>query len=259
MIRILTAEDFEYIKNLFDESLEDYTLVYDTIIDNGFKNEDVVVYGEFDGSEMVSLLLHNYHNISYYAAEVRDVTCYEKLLEGLDYGKVTCESKFANKFQEIIDFDEVEESWFGFLYQDISANFEDDSISFDCLNDTPELIDESYFERLIVEDEGIIDRATHIANGSGPQKIFCLSRNGKAISTAMIVMVQSNSAIVHGVITSKDERRKGLAGFLLSHIASSLFKDKKRMYLFYSNPVARKLYLKLGTKEVGSWSVMYRD
>ncbi len=259
MLRILTFEDMKLIDHLFGDRLEDYTLVYDTIIDNGFKNDDVVVYGELEGNDLVSLLLHNHNNLTYFSSEVREVACYKKLLDELEYGKVTCESQFAVKFQDLIDFDEVEDSWFGYLHANLNPVHDDDSIRFDCLNDTPELITDDYFELSIAEDEGIVGRATHIANGNGPQKMYCLSRNGKAISTAMIVMVQSHSAIVHGVITCIDERRKGLAGFLLGHIGTSLFEDGKKMYLFYSNPIARNLYLKLGTREVGSWNVMYLD
>lgn len=63
-----------------------------------------------------------------------------------------------------------------------------------------------------------------------------------------------DSLILSKVITDANHRGKGYGKQLISFVINEYIKQDKKVYLFYNNPIARKLYQSLNITEYGEWT-----
>lgn len=81
--------------------------------------------------------------------------------------------------------------------------------------------------------------------------------NGRMISTASTSAENSESAMVVGVATAKGFRGKGYASAVVSALCKDCFaRGKKYLCLFYSNPVAGRIYNRIGFQELGEYGML---
>ena len=81
--------------------------------------------------------------------------------------------------------------------------------------------------------------------------------NGRMISTASTSAENSESAMVVGVATAKEFRGKGYASAVVSALCKDCFaRGKKYLCLFYSNPVAGRIYNRIGFQELGEYGML---
>ena len=79
---------------------------------------------------------------------------------------------------------------------------------------------------------------------------------GKMISTVSTTAETTKSAMVVAVATDKNHRKKGYASFLMKALMNLYFEEKhKTLCLFYDNPEAGKIYLRLGFETMGMWTL----
>lgn len=79
---------------------------------------------------------------------------------------------------------------------------------------------------------------------------------GRVVASAKTTAENSLSAMVVGVATHPEHRRRGLATRLVTHLCRELLAEGKRPCLFYDNPEAAGIYRRLGFADIGIW-VMY--
>jgi len=79
------------------------------------------------------------------------------------------------------------------------------------------------------------------------------------IMTACVSTTAENSlsAMIVGVCTRKEFRRKGLATAIMQKLFKEVLNEGKVLCLFYDNPDAGRIYKRLGFKDIGKWT-MYR-
>jgi predicted GNAT family acetyltransferase len=80
---------------------------------------------------------------------------------------------------------------------------------------------------------------------------------GQMISAASTAAENSMSAMIVGVCTLPEHRRKGLASLCMTVLCQELVNEKRTPCLFYDNPSAGKIYKRLGFHDFGLWN-MYR-
>ncbi len=81
--------------------------------------------------------------------------------------------------------------------------------------------------------------------------------NGRMVSTASTSAENSESAMIVGVATAKEFRGKGYASAVVSALCQDCFvRGKKYICLFYSNPVAGKIYNRIGFQELGEYGML---
>lgn len=81
--------------------------------------------------------------------------------------------------------------------------------------------------------------------------------NGRMISTASTSAENSESAMVVGVATAKEFRGKGYASAVVSALCKDCFaRGKSYICLFYSNPVAGRIYNRIGFQELGEYGML---
>lgn len=82
--------------------------------------------------------------------------------------------------------------------------------------------------------------------------------NGIATSTVATTAETTKSAMIVGVATHKQHRHQGLASTLMISLMKRYFEKGKELCLFYDNPAAGKIYLRLGFEYMGMWGLFER-
>lgn len=81
--------------------------------------------------------------------------------------------------------------------------------------------------------------------------------DGRLIATASTSAENSESAMVVGVATAIDCRGKGYASAVVSALCWDCFeRGKKYLCLFYDNPVAGRIYNRIGFQELGQYGML---
>ena len=77
------------------------------------------------------------------------------------------------------------------------------------------------------------------------------------VSTVATTAETTKNAMVVGVATLTDYRKQGYASQLMISLMKEYFYNKKKnLCLFYDNPEAGKIYIRLGFKDIGKWVMM---
>lgn len=86
-----------------------------------------------------------------------------------------------------------------------------------------------------------------------------LEEDNKMIATVATTAETTTSAMVVSVATDPLYRNRGLATVLMKELMRIyLYEKKKELCLFYDNPSAGKIYLRLGFEYLGSWDMFKR-
>ena len=92
---------------------------------------------------------------------------------------------------------------------------------------------------------------------SNTSRTYFTSENDVITSCVSTAAENSMSAMIVGVCTRKEYRRKGLATSIMENLFQDVLAEGKSLCLFYDNPDAGRIYKRLGFKEIGMWT-MYR-
>ncbi len=87
----------------------------------------------------------------------------------------------------------------------------------------------------------------------GCKRVFLAMEGDQAVSMAMTTVERSKYAMVVSVCTRAEYRGRGYAGALMTALCEELEQEGKTAVLFYSNPVAGRIYASLGFEEIGRW------
>lgn len=81
--------------------------------------------------------------------------------------------------------------------------------------------------------------------------------DGRLIAIASTSAENSESAMVVGVATAAECREKGYASAVVSALCRNCFeRGKKYLCLFYDNPVAGRIYNRIGFREMGQYGML---
>lgn len=82
-------------------------------------------------------------------------------------------------------------------------------------------------------------------------------RGSRIVSCALINVEGAEAGLIGGVYTLPEMRGRGYAAACVSALCRDLQADGKMPCLFYENPIAGRVYRRLGFTEAGQWSVLY--
>lgn len=84
--------------------------------------------------------------------------------------------------------------------------------------------------------------------------------NDIMVSTVASTAETTKNAMVVAVATLKEYREKGYASILMHALMDLYINHKKKdLCLFYDNPKAGKIYLRLGFKNIGTWDMCEKE
>lgn len=85
-----------------------------------------------------------------------------------------------------------------------------------------------------------------------------VGRHAARISACALLNMESHDAgLIGGVFTSAAARGRGYAAACTAALSLDLQADGKLPCLFYENPIAGRVYRRLGFEEIGQWGVLY--
>jgi uncharacterized protein len=87
----------------------------------------------------------------------------------------------------------------------------------------------------------------------GVSRSFFVKEDGKMVSTASTTAENTLSAMVVGVATLENYKKKGYATQCMVKLCKQLLAENKELCLFYDNPEAGAIYKRIGFKDIGFW------
>ncbi len=259
-VRRLTAADHTEVLALFGKEADHYHFLLDDLKWNGYAGEQFLVFGEMESGRLVSLLLNNFNNLTYYSPDDREPEAYRHILEQLSFAKVSGPDRLVERICKNLTPATSILSRMGMVKQAIPLSDSPDTAV--CTITTREELREQYrlllsaaeYTSLSGDEEGYISREWNRLNSSTDRTVY-LRLDGRMVASASTFHERQHSALITGVVTHPDYRNKGYAAQVLAALFNQLLQEGRFPYLFYTNPAARSVYLRAGMKEICPWRV----
>ncbi len=262
MIRILNENDrLSVLKYLYLESDFNIFAIGD-IETYGFNEPFMQVYGEFNSeNNFQSILLFYRENVIYYSHVNSFNIEYLNILDQHTFKFVSGKEELLERiYPHLFNFNKQR------MYYCSIAEFDHQK---DVTKDIRELTTEEEFSDLYellimikefkVQDQRKDDFISSKMKSRDMSKTVGIYENGTLVATAATTAETTRSAMVVGVATHINHRKKGYASTLINYLADHFINDlNKSLSLFYDNPEAGSIYHKIGFIDIGKW-VMYHQ
>ena len=93
---------------------------------------------------------------------------------------------------------------------------------------------------------------------SKAERNYFVENEEEIISLASTTAENSVSAMIVGVCTKEEYRKRGYVSAILFKLLTNLFTEKKIVCLFYDNPEAGKIYKRNGFEDIGIWRMLIK-
>ncbi|MHA1819602.1 MAG: GNAT family N-acetyltransferase [Promethearchaeota archaeon] len=88
---------------------------------------------------------------------------------------------------------------------------------------------------------------------NGGKRVYILLLDGRIVSSAATAIESTKSAMIGGVFSMKGQRHKGFAMKIIMELCQDLINEEIIPCLFYENPEAGRIYLKMGFEVLGKY------
>lgn len=260
----LTEKDKEKVLAYVAKEPEYNIFIYGDLYNLGVNKEPVSTFAFMDGEKYDSIILKYFDNYVFYSdRENYDAKAVAKFLNGK---KITCISgkydvvaKLAPYLSELSLKETYLSSCEKVVYEySLPA---DVTVKRLLPENAADIV--SVFSKVTEFAESQkgeeADRIEELAfgiekNGDIGYGIF---KDGEMISVAKTTAENDISAMVVGVATLEEYRKKGYASAMVARVCEESLKlGKKFICLFYDNPEAGKIYRKIGFKEIGKYAML---
>ncbi|WP_062107457.1 GNAT family N-acetyltransferase [Bacillus niameyensis] len=259
----LTSSNHKEVIRLFGAEIDNYQFIINDLVTQNYQGEHLKVFGEYDeNGNLVSILLNNFNNVTYYSNTDRDVDGYKEILKTLTFSKLSGPSKLMSKFIPYINVKSDTLSHMGVVkniavtrkYPDIAIKTVQTGKEIGMQYDLFLLTDE-FIGSLPKSKSDYIKQESDRLKNTKDRTVY-ISMNNEMVSSAATIREGEKSAIIIGVFTNPKFRGKGYGTEVLIGLFDMLLNEGKYPYLFHSNPVARNVYKNLGMTEVCEWRVL---
>lgn len=261
MLRKCTAKDEKMLKKYLEQEQEYNTFLLADIATYGFENQCQDVWMEWEEDTCKGVYLRFYTNLLVYSKEDGlQQSSIQTILKSFPVFVIMGKSSALKNISEVLaeDYRCVEKQLYKLatterLYGEsetcdsvLQATEADVDDIFQFLGEIPEI------RALYTSKEMIRDR---IVNGDGVHLFIC--KEGQIISHGNTTTEAEKTAMIGGLATEKEYRRKKYASQVLSALCRYLLKRGKNPCLF-SDSRLQPLFKKLGFECLGGWSTLER-
>jgi uncharacterized protein len=264
MLRPLYLEDHDHVLTLFHGKELDFGFLLNELLANRYAGEKLKVYGEFEKGDLVSILINNGLNVSYFSNEKRDVDIYNKILSAASYTKISGVHDMIEPFKSSLKIKEDVSSYLGYI-QHVLVDPNSTNTQIHTLQSAEEwnqlydlLASTTEFSSVLPASKSTYISQQLLLINDTTTRTCSLTLNGDMVATASTISEYKKSAIITGVYTNPLHRGRGFAREVLIQLCLRLLKEGKVPYFFYNNPKARSLYKTIGMVEVCKWRVLYK-
>ncbi|CAM4023428.1 GNAT family N-acetyltransferase [Mesobacillus thioparans] len=258
MIRKLRDTDNEAVMMFLKEEPALNLFIIGDIEAFGYESDFQELWGFFHKGELSGVLLRFHNSFIPYAKNDRiPVKEFSDII--LKYsGKIflSGKSELVEKFEGIPGLDLGKKQVTYFAECSTDSFLEDTDL--EILTAVPEDVDR------IIELRGSIEEFFPNPNAreiflqslkSATGRTYYVEKDGKMAASASTAAENSKSAMIVGVCTHKDYRRKGLATAVMQKLFKDVMDEGKILCLFYDNPEAGRIYKRLGFVDIGMWTM----
>lgn len=261
MVKILKEEDREKVLEYLKEEASYNLFIIGDIENYGFESDFQTLWGSFDENNIINgiLLKYNESFIPYYKDNNFDPKEFKKIVREWEGFKVlSCKGSIAEKFRDCFESYKEKSTFFCELRSKENllenceiiiekANVEDAKRIYDILLTIEE------FDSIRANSVEKIERTIKTKSG---RTYYIQNKEKEMINICQTTAENKYSAMIVGVSTRKNYRRKGYMSYCLSKLCSDIIDEGKLCCLFYDNPEAGRVYHKLGFQTIGKWTMI---
>lgn len=257
MIRQLVAYDHDRVMNLVGNKPAENLFIIGDIEAYGYASDIQRVFGQFEMDKLVAVLLDYDHNYIVYSEGPYDMAGFAKIINADE--QLTGFSglrEIVQPMEHLINKPvkrkgdtyyakcEKLEVASEKTYDMRRTTVEDIPAHMELVRSIPEFADSSTSEESMKRT---------IENNTG--RSYAIWSGDEMVSVVSTTAENKQSAMIVGVGTKEEYKRKGYASELMIKTCQELLDEEKIVCLFYDNPEAGKIYQRLGFKEIGFWNM----
>ncbi len=262
-IRKLTEKDHHQLM-VFLETESEYNLFIIGNIENfGYDKDFMDIYAEYIGVKIVSCVMRYWDNVVYYTINSVTSQGIIDLINSMDYKYVSGKKSVIDQIRDNVDYGKLTEDFFARIRQlktKVDMNFEIKKAKTegDLLKVSDLLITIDEFSLSSKDVQDFIQSNRYRLEEDNGDYIYFIEENGIVVASATTAASNKYNAMLIGVATDKRRRGEGFASALIYKVAKEFIVQGKKLCLFYDNPVAGRIYKKIGFEDVGKWSILER-
>ena len=261
MIRRLIGDDHELCFSLLKTKTAENLFIVGDIETYGYDTEFQKIWGEFNESgELIAVLLKYHENYIPFATKDFDARGFAEIMSA------DPDLKMMSGLKDITEKIEP------YLNKQLKRKRQTYYAKCTRLNTNPNNVDVLNVQQATLEDaEELVEFMNSIPEFSdstvtverkrrefktGSSRSYYIVEDGRMVSIASTAAENSLSAMIVGVATLENYKKKGYATKCMLKLCSVLLVEEKELCLFYDNPEAGAIYKRLGFEEIGFW-MMY--
>ncbi|MGP1907788.1 GNAT family N-acetyltransferase [Metabacillus sp. JX24] len=229
------------------------------LIAEDLKDEQIRVYGQYQGPELTALLIV-YPEKIYFCSSVipADIEAFIPVIQKTGIRRIFGKQELIEALKKIVKT-EIESDSVMMKYDNRAAGSVSGEVckitSLDECRRLYRLFMQVEEYKMTGPNEAFFAGEQYESILSGKLSVYYVEENGTMAATAGIFTDHEKTAVIAGVATPTKYRRKGYASKVIERICRD-FGTERELYLFYNNPDAENLYKKLGFYETAKWKVI---
>lgn len=263
MIRRLSKRDERELLQFLKKNWLSNLLIINDIENYGFHTEFQEVWGDFNHhGQLNGGLLRYYRNFIPFVSESTNIAELADLIFQHDvaYEMISGVPEAVERFKQYLPYRHETSMHYAYLTSEFYTR--KDPKCHDCIVRMASVDDVDKIVALYKNIEGFVVDSARIEElrhklKTGTGKTYVVEKEGQIIASASTGAESTSSAMIFGVCTHPDYRRRGYAELCLSKLCDDLLGSGKTLCLFYNNPVAGAIYRKAGFREIGQWKMLH--
>jgi uncharacterized protein len=259
MIRKLTDLDTDEVLSFLKKEASMNLFMIGDIEAFGFQTEFQELWGDFDQDHNIrAVLLRFYHIYTPYANGKYDAKKFAEIINNDNcFEGLTGKKGVTEQLEPFLTVDLPKKRTMNFLELRNGKKL-DASINLSIVKKA-DITDVDRLLTLRSQMENFTEQPTTQENmikvfESKTGRTVYIERDGKLTASASTIAENSMSAMIVGVCTLPEYRKKGLATLCVTSLCKEVLSERKTVCLFYDNPNAGKIYKRLGFEEIGMWN-----
>lgn len=260
MIRRLTAQDHEAVMALVQPKAAENVFLIGDIEAYGYDDAIQTIWGEFEGEALIAVLLRYDSNYIPYATGTFNVDAFGQII--MQHEGPFEVSGLAHLVKPIIaqidcaiiqQKDTYYAACYALAYEPNDSNLQavERLTAADYAEEVEMLLSIPEFKHAQIS-VAARQRAAQYKTG----RTYIMRQGGQIVASASTTAENSQSAMIVGVGTKPGYTRQGYATYCMEKLCGELLAEGKSLCLFYDNPVAGKIYKRLGFEDIGMWTMV---
>ncbi|WP_404350810.1 GNAT family N-acetyltransferase [Sutcliffiella horikoshii] len=262
MIRRLTETDHEKCFDFLSEQPAENLFIIGDIEAYGYEKDFQKLWGEFnEEGELIAVLLKYEENYIPYAKGAFDAEGFAKIM--LSDPKFSMMSGLKDVTAKVEPFvmhrlKRKRQTYYAkctALSHDLAATVDTSKVLQATPKDADRLVQLLHSIPEFSDSIITVERKKRVLE-EGVSRSYFVEEDDEMVSTASTTAENTVSAMVVGVATLENFKKKGYATQCMVKLCNQLLKEGKELCLFYDNPSAGIIYKRIGFQDIGFW-MMY--